>query len=134
MAISTADSILYAVLLILIASIDFFVFYLISVLNSENYRNGDGEFVGVSLKKYVRILLVGICFPLILITLNLMNAVALQLADITQFAGLIGSFFSIMLDFTIPWVVFIAIWILVTIWKDGNLIKEIQARMDEVVE
>ena len=123
--------IIYAVLLLIIFGMDILVFFLIYTLGSENHRNEEGEFIGISLKKYVRIILIGISYGLILLTLNLMNAMATTTSEITQFAGTIGGIFSAMLSVAWVWTVIIIIYMGKMAWKDGNLIKEIEERINE---
>ncbi len=126
------SGIIYAVLLLIIFGMDLLVFFLIYTLGRENYRNDEGLFVGISLKKYVRAALIGISYGLILLTLNLMNAAANTTSEITQFAGIIGGIFSAMLSAVWIWTIIIVIWMGIMAWKDGNLIKEIEERMNEV--
>ena len=114
---------------------DLFVFLLIYILGreegGENYRDSEGNFVGISLKKYVRVVLIGISYGLILLTLNLMNAMATTSAEIPQFAGIIGGIFLAMLSVAWIWTLVIVIWMGIMAWKDGNLIKEIEEKIKE---
>ncbi len=126
------SGIIYASLLLIIFGMVVLVFFFIFTLGKENYRNGEGEFVGISLKKYLRIVLIGVSYGLILLMLNLMNAAAVTTSEITQFAGIIGGIFLLMLDASWIWTISIVIWIGIMIWKDGNLIKEIEKRMEDV--
>ena len=125
------SGIIYAVLLLIIFAMDLLVFFLIYMLGRENYRDGVGNFIGISLKKYIRAVLIGISYGLILITLNLMNAAANTTSEITQFAGIIGGIFSAMLSVAWIWTIIIIIWMGIMAWKDGNLIKEIERRIKE---
>jgi len=125
------SGVVYGVLMLIIFGMDVLVFFLIFTLGRENYRNEDGHFIGISLKKYVRAGLIGVSYGLILLTLNLMNAAATTTSEITQFAGIIGGIFLLMLNASWIWTIGIVIWIGIMIWKDGNLIKEIEKRMNE---
>ena len=125
------SGIIYAVLLIIIFLMDLLVFFLIYRLGYENYRDDEGNFIGISLKKYIRAVLIGISYGLILLTLNLMNAMATTTSEISQFAGIIGGIFLAMLSVAWIWALIIIIWIGIMVWKDGNLIKEIQKRINE---
>ncbi len=125
------SGIIYSVLLLIIFAMDLLVFFLIFMLGRENYRNGEGEFIGISLKKYARMVLIGISYGFILLTLNLMNAMATTTGEISQFAGIIGGIFSAMLSVAWIWTIIIVIWMGITGWRDGNLIKEIEQRINE---
>ena len=122
---------LYSSLLLIIFFLNLLIFYIIFMLRSENFRNEEGEFVGVSLVKYIRMVLIGISYGLVLLTLNLMHAAANTLTEITQFAGILGGLFLLMLNGSWIWTSVIMIWIAITIWTDGNLIKEMQTAIDE---
>ena len=127
------SGILYSVLLIILFLFDLLIFYIIFMLDSENPRNeSTGEFIGVSLQKYIRMFLIGISYGLVILTLNLMNAVAQNLSGFSQFAGIIGGLFLIMLGGAFAWSMGITIWIFITIIKDGNFIKEIKKQLEEV--
>ncbi|KKL44429.1 hypothetical protein LCGC14_2365800, partial [marine sediment metagenome] len=124
--------IIYDVLLILMFLLDLLVIFIIISLEVENPRDEEGNFIGLTLKKYGRIVLIGISYGLILITLNLMNAAALNLSGATQFAGIIGGIFLAMLSVAWIWTLSIIIWIALVIWDDGKIVKEIRARLEEM--
>lgn len=125
------SGILYGVLLLIIFGMDLLIFFFIYTLGRENYRNEEGNFVGISLKKYVRAVLIGVSYGMILLTLNLMTATATSTSQISQFAGIIGGIFQAMLSVAWVWTICIIIWIAIMVWKDGNLIKEIEKRINE---
>ena len=125
------SGIIYGVLLLIIFGMNILVFFLIYTLGRENYRIEEGLFVGISLKKYIRVALIGISSGLILLTLNLMNATATTTSEISQFAGIIGGIFVAMLSVAWLWTLSIIIWIGIMIWRDANLIKEIEKRVNE---
>lgn len=129
-SLSTSDSLIYIVLLVILLILDIILFYVIAVMKVEN-PSKDGEPIGVSIKKYFRILLIGISYAMILLTLNLMNALAISTSQVSQFSGIIGGLFSIMMSGAIVWTILIFIWIAVTLWKDGMLIKEIRKRLED---
>ena len=112
--------------------LDILIIWIIVRLESENPRDEEGNFVGITLKKYGRIVLIGITYGLILITLNLMNAASLNLSGATQFAGIIGGIFLAMLSVAWIWTLSIIIWIAFVIWDDGRIIKVIKARIEEM--
>lgn len=126
------SGILYSTLLLIILLLNFTIFYIIFRLGSENHRDSNGEFIGVSLQKYVRMFLIGISYGLILLTLNLMNSVAQNLPEISQFAGIIGGLFLMMLSGAYVWSLIITLWIFITVIKDGNFIKDIKQKLDEL--
>ena len=125
------SGVLYAVLLLILFFMDLLIFYIIFRLSPENFRDGEGEFVGISIVKYARMVLIGISYGLVLLTLNLMNAAATTLSQISQFSGIIGGLFSLMLNGSWIWTIVMVIWFVITIWKDGNLIKAIASKFDE---
>lgn len=127
--LDSSKSMLYGILLLFIFLIDGLCLYVIFGLNLDNYRGGDDEMIGISLKKYLKIFLIGLMYGLVLLTLNLMNVVANNLT-LTQFANIIGGLFQILLRMVIVWTLMICIWILVAAWKDNQLIKEIRKRVD----
>lgn len=128
----TNSGVVYGVLLIIIFAMDVLFFFLIWTLSPENHRNEEGDFIGISIKKYIRAVLIGISYGLILLTLNLMNAVANTTSAISQFAGILGGIFLIMMGAAWIWTLLIVIWIAMMMWSDGNLIKEIQKRFDDI--
>lgn len=126
------SGIVYSVLMLIIFGMDILVFFLIYSLGKhENFKDDEGNFVGVSLKKYIRVVLIGISYGLILLTLNLMNAAATATLEVTQFAGILGGIFLLMLNGSWVWTISIVIWMGIMIWKDGSLIKEVQKRINE---
>jgi hypothetical protein len=124
------SGVIYSVLMLIVFGLDILVFILIFFLGRENHRNDDGDFIGISLQKYGRAVLIGVSYGLILITLNLMNAAANTTSEITQFAGIIGGIYLAMLSVAWVWTISIMIWIGIMVWKDANLIKFIQEQMD----
>ncbi len=125
------SGVIYGILMLIIFGMDLLIFFLIYRLGHENYRDEEGNFIGISLKKYVRAVLIGISYGLILLTLNLMNAIANTTSEISQFSGIIGGIFLAMLSVAWVWTLIIIIWIGAMVWKDGNIIKEIQKRINE---
>lgn len=128
--LSTGASMIYTVLLVILIILNIFNFYIIATLDVRNATK-DGEVVGITLIKYVRIILIGLSYGLILLTLNLMNALALASSQVTQFSGIIGGLFDIMIRMAWVWTLIIVIWIFVSIWKDNQLVKEIRKRLEQ---
>ncbi len=128
------SGVIYGVLMLIVFGLDILVFFFIFFLGRENHKNDDGDFVGISLQKYGRAVLIGVSYGLILITLNLMNAAANTTSEITQFAGIIGGIYLAMLSVAWVWTISVMIWIGIMVWKDANLIKFIQERMDHLSE
>lgn len=126
MVFATGDAILYAVLLFILFCFDLIVFYIIAVLNLQNHRDDySGEIMGVNLQKYIKIVLIGISYGLVLITLNLMVAIATDLTDVQQFLGLVGFLFSAMLSLAWVWTIGIIIWIIYNIINDQSLVQDL---------
>lgn len=128
--LNTSSSISSGFLLFLCLMFDFIVFFIIFNLSFKNYEK-DGEYIGISMKKYIKIVLIGISYGLILLTLNLMESIANTMSSISQFSGIIGGIFLIMLNGTWIWTFVIFIWIMIATWKDNQLIKEIRKRLEE---
>ena len=61
-----------------------------------------------------------------------MNAMATATPGISQFAGIIGGIFLLMMGGAWVWTFVIIIWIGIMMWRDGSLIKEIQKRINEM--
>lgn len=126
------SGIVYSILLIIMFLLNLLIFYIIFRLEHENPRNeASGEFMGISLKKYIRVFLIGISYGLVLLTLNLMNAATSSLSEISQFSGIIGGLFLLMLGSAWVWTFCIFIWILVLVIKDSHLITEIKQKLNE---
>jgi len=116
-------AILYAALLLILFLLDLLIFYFIFLLDSKNPTDPEGIFQGVSIQKYARMVLIGISYGAILLTINLMNAASASMSDLSQFTGIFGGLFSLMLNASWIWTISIVIWMLITVWKDHNLIK-----------
>ncbi len=128
----TNNSIIYSVLLIIIFLMDILFLFIILSLSFENPRNEEGNYIGVSLKKYGKVVMIGIFYGLVLLTLNLMNAMAQNVSGISQFTGIIGGLFLLMLNASWVWTISIIIWIGIMMWKDGSLIKFIEKNINEL--
>lgn len=126
------SGIVYSVLLLVIFAMDLLFLFIIFSLSFENYRDEEGNYVGISLKKYGRVVLIGIFYGLILLTLNLMNSMANNVSGISQFSGIIGGLFLLMLNGTWVWTIGIIIWIGIMMWKDGGLINKIGNAMNDM--
>lgn len=126
MVLSTADSLAYSVLLFIMFLFDMFVVFLIYTLGLSNPRDEDGNILGISFQKYIKVVLIGLMWGFILITLNLMVALATELTDLTQFEGLLGFLFSSMLSLSWVWTICIIIWIVRMIYNDSTIRKDIE--------
>ncbi len=126
------SGVVYGVLLIIFFLMNLIVFYIIAKLNKENFHDEEGHFVGISLQKYIRVVLIGISYGLIVVTLNLMNAAATTSSQISQFSGIIGGIFSAMLSAAWIWSIIIVIWIAIMAWRDGNFIKEFKDSFQKI--
>jgi hypothetical protein len=143
--LTTPKAILYSFLIFIFLLLNFTLFYVIACLNPGNYykegstgeiyaaKSGKSEMdeaVGISIKKYLRILLIALSYPTIILTLNLMLAAANNLT-LPQFAGIISNLFSTMMRAAWAWVIVIIIWVVRTVWKDGNFIDDIKNTLEE---
>ncbi len=126
-ASSTGESILYFLFVVIMFGFLLGLFFLISVLPSDNEQDERGEFIGVVKLKYIRAALIAITYPLIIIILNLMNGLAVQFSSLSIFAGIIGFIFEIMIKvawvFTLIWI----IWIFYMLVKDSNVQRGIDS-------
>ena len=128
------SGVVYGVLLLIFFFMDLIIFYLISRLDKENFRNDEGIFVGISIQKYLRVILIGVSYGLILLTLNLMNATANTSSQISQFSGIIGGIFQAMLSAAWIWTFIIVIWLAVMGWKDGDFVNQMKKKLKELEE
>lgn len=128
------SGVIYGVLLLIFFFMDLIVFYIISRLNNENFRNDEGIFVGISIQKYLRVILIGISYGLIVVTLNLMNATATTSSQISQFSGIIGGIYLAMLSAAWVWTIIIVIWLAVMAWKDADFVNQMKKKLKELEE
>lgn len=126
------SGVLYAALLIILFLLDLLIFYFIFILDSKNPTDPDGIFQGVSIQKYIRMVLIGVSYGLILLTINLMNAASASMTELSQFSGIFGGLFSLMLNASWIWTISIVIWIFITVWRDYNLIKVIEKTFNDL--
>src|SRR5690606_18692761 len=120
MTIATGDAIIYAILLLILFGVLLVMIYFAFAIDGENYRDEDG-WMGINLKKYLRIFLIAIIYPIIIQILNLMNAVSVEVGTITQFSGVIGFLFEIMLRGAIVWTIIMVGWVFYSAWKDSKI-------------
>jgi hypothetical protein len=128
----TSAAILYGFLMLIFLLINFLLFYTIGKLDLQNLRDEEtGQIKQINLGKYLKITLIGISYGVILLTLNLINALALVVNQVPQFSGIIGSLFLIMLRLAWPWTIGIIIWLGFAISQDSKFSKEIKQRFDD---
>ena len=128
---TTSDTIFYGILLLILFIVDIFSFYMVFGLTLDNPRNEEGEVLGISLQKYGKIVVIGLLYGLILLTLNLMNAVSQSLFSIPQFSGIIGGLFLVMLSLAWYWTILIIMWLIYTAYKDSTLYKDLMKAYGE---
>lgn len=129
---STGNAIIYGFLLFFLLVLNFFLFYVISGLTLQNERDeATGEIIQINVRKYLKIVLIGISYGLVLLTINLMNALALSVGQLTQFSGIISGLFSILLRLAWPWTIGIIVWIILVILQDSKFRKVIEERFEE---
>jgi hypothetical protein len=130
--IETGSSLIYGFLLFILLLFIYFWFYVIFSLDLQNERDEvTGQLLGISLKKYIKMVMIGVSYGLILLTLNLMVALSESIQQISQFSGIIGSIFSIMLSLTWVWTLCIIIWIAVVAFNDGKLLRDLKRMLKE---
>ncbi len=126
------QSLIVFVLMLILFGLDLLVLFIIHRLDQENFRDDQGIFVGISIQKYLRVVLIGVSYGLILITLNLMNAAATATQSVSQFAGIIGGIFSAMLSAAWVWTISIVIWLAVMAWKDADFVNQMKKKLKEL--
>ena len=128
------QSLIVFVLMLILFGLDLLVFLIIHRLDKENFRNDEGIFVGISIQKYLRLILIGVSYGLILLTLNLMNAAATATQSVSQFAGIIGGIFLAMLSAAWVWTISIVIWLALMSWKDADFVNQMKKKLKELEE
>ncbi len=122
---STGENMLYAFFVFILFAVSIVLIYLIVIIPSENERNEKGVIIGIVKLKYLRILLIGILYPLIIIILNLMNGLAVNIATLSIFSGTFGILFEIMLRGAWPVTIILVVWMVYLLIKDTNIQKGI---------
>lgn len=120
---SIPEAILYFLLTIIMFLVTIVVFYFILTLPYQNTRNEDGQVVEVTKLKYLKVFLITILYPIIIVTLNLMNGIAVNFMSLTIFTGIIGFFFETLLRLAWMWTVVMALWIIFLLIRDTNYKK-----------
>lgn len=123
--LSTSDAIIYVVFLLFLFMLLLSFFYFIIILPSENDKNPNGAIIGVVRLKYIRIFIIAMCYPLIMIILNLMNGLAVNYATLGIFAGTLGFLFETMLRGAWVFTVLIFLWMFYLLVHDSNVLKNI---------
>ncbi len=125
--VSTGDSILYALFSIILFGIIFTLSFFIFTMPSKNERDPEGGFeTKIIRKKYFRMIFIALLWPLIILLLNLLNTLAINFTALSQFAGILGFFYDIMLRLAWPFTVIIIAWIIVMGIHDTNVNKQLK--------
>ena len=119
------EAILLFVLTIIMFFVNVIMFYFILTLPYENYRE-EGNVVEINLLKYLKVFLITISYPIVIITLNLMNGLAVDYLSLTIFTGIIGFLFETLLRLAWVWTVIMALWIFYLLIRDTNFRKIIK--------
>lgn len=127
--LDTGEALLYILLSVIIFLLIFLVLYLIIILPSENEKDPKrGVIIRVVKLKYLRMVLIGIVYPLIIVILNLMNGIAVNFVTLNIFSGTLGFFFLSMLRLAWIYTIIIMLWIAYNILKDTNVKKLIKSK------
>lgn len=121
-----SQAILYTVFLFIILLLDLLILYLIIVLPSKDEKDDEGIIVRVIRLKYLRIFLIGIFYPMIIVTLNLVLSLSVNFTTLTTFTNVIGFIFETLLRLAWIWSFIIMLWILIRLIKDTNTKKLIR--------
>jgi len=122
---TTPESIIYVLFVAVLFFIFLMMIYFIIILPGENDKNENDVVVGIIRLKYLRILLIAICYPVIIVILNLMNGLAVNFTSLGIFAGTLGFFVETMLRLAWIFTVIICLWIFYLLIKDSNVQKNI---------
>ncbi len=118
--LTTGEAFLYTLMVIFFVLLDLLVLYLIIILPSKNEKDESGLLIRIVNLKYVRFVLIGIFYPMIIVTLNLLNGLAVNFANLGIFSGVVGFLFLTMLRVAWIYTVIIILWILYNLIKDTN--------------
>ena len=114
------ESILYVLMLFFFVLIDLLILYLIIILPSKNEKDEGGLIIKLVQLKYVKFVLMGIFYPMIIVTLNLLNGLAVNFTNLTIFSGVVGFLFLTMLRAAWIYTIVIILLILYNLIKDKN--------------
>ena len=129
---TTGEAILYFLLTIIMFAGSIALFYFILIIPYQNPKNEEGTVVEVTKLKYLKVFLITIFYPIVIITLNLMNGIAVNFLSLTIFSGIIGFFFEMMLRLAWIWTVIMALWIFYLLIRDTNFKKIIKQHNLEI--
>ena len=122
---SIPESIIYTLFVFVMFFIFLTMVYFIIILPGENQKDENDVVIGVVRLKYIKILLIGVAYAVLIIILNLMNGLAVNFASLGIFAGILGFLFEVMIRVAWPFTFIIIIWILYLLVKDSNVQKNI---------
>lgn len=117
---TTAESILYFVMVLVMLSICIVIFYFILVLPYENERDESGNVTGIIKLKYLKIFFIALIYPLFIVLLNLLNGLANNFTTLSIFANQIGFIEEMLIRLAWPFFIIIAIWIIFLLIRDTN--------------
>ena len=118
--IEIGESIIYFILVLILIGLDLLILFLIFVLPSKNNQDDSSKSFQLIKLKYLRVVLIGIMYPMIIVTLNFVNGLAVNFTSLTMFAGVIGFLFETLLRGAWIYTVIIIIWIVIMLIKDTN--------------
>jgi len=119
------ESIIYVLFVCILFFIFLIIIYFIIILPGENDKNEDDVVIGIIRLKYFRIFLIAICYPMIIVILNLMNGLATNFTSLDIFSGTLGFFVESMLRVAWIFTIVIILWIGYLLVKDSNIQKNI---------
>jgi len=119
------ESIIYVLFTVILFGLFLTMLFFITTLPNENSKNENDVVIGIVKLKYIRILLIAICYPVFLIMLNLLNGLAINFASLGIFAGTLSFFFQTLMSLAWVFTVIIILWIFYLLIKDSNVQKNI---------
>lgn len=124
--LSSGESILYTVFIMVLLGFLFVMFYFIIIIPKGNEKNERGVSIKIVKMKYIRVLLIAVAYATIILILNLVNGLAVQFATLTIFAGIIGFLFEIMLRAAWVFTIILILWIFYMLIHDSNVKRNIE--------
>ncbi len=123
---TTGDSILYALFSIIFFSIILILVFFAFAMPNRNETDVDGEETKIIKIKYIRFVLMFLIYPMIILLLNFLNALANNFTALEMFSGIFGFLFLIMLSNAWIYTLIMLAWLIVMAIHDTNLNRQLK--------
>lgn len=120
---TTSSSISSFIIMLVMFGIIILICYFIIALPYQNIRNEEGTVIAINKLKYVRLILIGFLYPTVVITLNLMNGIAVNFIYLSMFSGTIGFLFEVLIRLIWPFSVIMVMLFIYLMVRDTNFRK-----------